>query len=128
MGNRKKPNNGEQLVNKKDLNLICTEFINFYYKKITENLDELFNNNLWKSYSIVNLDGCNLEHLDFINFCNNFLGKEINILSYQFVPDGSRRLDIMVKCSVDENIFVQNFALVEVKENFYIKSTQIYFI
>lgn len=128
----KKRTKGDQFVNKVDMNKICIDFITFYYTTLQNNCDELLNSPLWKPYTKMNIDGmsCNFDLI--VKFHKNLVGSNIEIISHQFVPDGSRRLDIMVKGKITKNyenkMFVQSFALIEYKKTFFIKLIQFYFI
>lgn len=128
----KKPTKGDQFINKNDLNKITNDFINFYYKNWMENTNILFANPIWKPYTKINVDGVSLNPQQTVQFHKNLEKGSFKLDKYQFVPDGSRRIDIMVKGvmtkkGISKNI-VQVFALVEVKKQFYLKSMQIFII
>ena len=128
----KRGKNGSQFVNNVDINKVCNDFLHFYYKNWMENVDLLFKNQIWKPFTKINIDDKSLTPQQTIQFHKNLQGGIFERISYQFVPDGSRRLDIMVKGKITKSgitkFIIQSFALVEIKGNFYLKYTQIYFI
>ena len=126
------PKSGDQFVNKTDMNKICNDFLNFYYNTWRLNVQQLITSPIWKPHSKINIEGRAMPPHEAVQFHQNFQGAVFEKISHQFVPDGSRRLDIMVKGRISKGghskIFVQCFALVELKGSFFIKSTQFYFI
>lgn len=127
-----KQTKGDQFVNKVDLNKITLDFITFYYNTWINNVDKLFSHQMWKSYTVINIEGTKLNPHDTVQYFKRFQGATFSVESYQFAPDGSRRLDIMVKGIMTQSgitkTLVQTFALIEIKGEFYLKSTQIYFV
>ena len=123
---------GSQFVNNVDMNKVCNDFLAFYYNTWRTNVPQLIASPIWKPHSKINIDGSQLTPQQTIQFHQNLQGAHFEKISHQFVPDGSRRMDIMVKGRVSKNghtkIFVQCFALVELKGSYFIKSTQFYFI
>ena len=131
MANRMKKS-GDQFVNKVDMGKTCDDFLIFYYNTWRLNVQQLITSPIWKQNTKINLEGRSLTPQETVQFHQNFQGAIFEKISHQFVPDGSRRLDIMVKGRITKGnqskFFVQSFALVELKGTFYIKSTQFYFI
>lgn len=132
MGKRQQPNNGEQLVNKVDLNKITIDFIKFYYGKWMESCDDIIASNMFKPNTKINIDGKTFNLPEFYSFLKTFEKSNYRMESYQFVPDGGRRVDIMTKGILTKDsikkTMIQNIALIECRGGFYIRSTQIYFI
>jgi len=128
----KKITKGDQFVNKADLGKVTDDFIKFYYSNWMMNVNALFAHPMWKNYTYINVEGSKLNPQQTIQYHKGFQGSHFQMEGYQFVPDGSRRVDIMVKGKMTKGgitkTLVQTFALVEVKGSFYLKSTQIYFI
>lgn len=128
----KRGKKGSQFVNNVDMEKVCSNFLVFYYKNWMVNVDLLFKNPIWKPFTKINIDGKSMSPQDTIRFHKNLQGGKFEKISYQFVPDGSRRLDIMMKGKITKSgiskFIIQSFALIEIKGQFYLKSTQIYFI
>lgn len=131
----RKVTNGDQLVNKInkiDLEKICNNFINNYYNFWVTDVNKLLTSKMWKSFTKFCIEGKNVTPEEAIVFHQKLSGCKFKLLNKQFIPDGSRRLDIMVKGLFFKNQLnqgiVQTFALVEIKDTFYIKSTQIFLI
>ena len=126
---------GDQLTNKADLNKITNDFTEYYYTKWMENLDDLFSSGIFTSKTFYNVNGEQLDNEAIIAFHNTFIGYKINIDTIQFNPDGSRRIDILVKghfISVESpeepQHFVQTFGIIENKGNFFIKNSNFLFL
>ena len=132
MASGRKKKSGDQFVNNVDMNQICNNFIEFYYKNWMTNVRGLVQSPIWKPYTKVNVDGTSLLPQQTVQYLTNLQGSKFELISKQFVPDGSRRLDIMIKGKITKNsitkFIIQSFALIEIKGQFYLKSTQIYFI
>jgi len=128
----KKLTKGDQFINKANLSKITDDFIRFYYNTWVTDVSRLFTNKIWKSYTYINVDGKKLTPEQTVSFHKKFQGCHFQMVSYQFVPDGSRRIDILSKGKMTKGgitkFIIQTFALIEIKGNFYLKSTQIYFI
>ena len=123
---------GDQFVNTANLKKVTNDFIKFYYSNLITNVDALLSHPMWKSFTFINVEGSKLSPKQTIQYYKGFEGSHYQIEGYQFVPDGSRRVDIMAKGKMTKGgitkTLVQTFALIEVKGSFYLKSTQIYFI
>lgn len=123
---------GNQFLNKVDMSKISNDFIISYYNTWKNDVHKLVTSPIWKTNTKVNLDGKNLTPQETVYFHQNLQNAHFENIHHQYVSDGSRRLDIMVKGKVSKGghykIFVQTFALVELKGTFYIKSTQFFFI
>lgn len=123
---------GEQFVNKVDLNKITSDFINFYYNCWITNVDALFAHQIWCAYTVVNIEGTKLNPQETVQYFKKFQGAQFKLDSYQFAPGGSRRIDIMSKGKMTMSgitkTIIQTFALIELKDTFKLKSTQIYFV
>jgi len=129
---------GDQLTNKADLNKITNDFIEYYYTKWMENLDELFSSGIFTPKTFYNVNGEHLDNESIIAFHNSFCESKINIDSSQFNPDGSRRIDILVKGhfvsiveETEEDViqhFVQTFGIIENKGFFFIKNSNFIFL
>ncbi|ADO67510.1 hypothetical protein crov476 [Cafeteria roenbergensis virus] len=129
---RSKQTKGDQFVNKVDLKKITHDFITFYYNTWINDVNKLFSHPMWKSYTIINIEGTKLNPLETVQYFKRFEGATFSIENYQYAPDGSRRIDIMSKGIMTQSgitkTLVQTFALIEIKGDFYLKSTQIYFV
>jgi hypothetical protein len=129
---------GDQLTNKADLNKVTNDFIKYYYTKWIENLDELFSSGIFTPKTFYNVNGEQLDNESIIAFHNSFCESKINIDSSQFNPDGSRRIDILVKGhfisimeETEEDViqhFVQTFGIIENKGFFFIKNSNFIFL
>jgi len=128
----KKVTKGDQFVNKANLGKVTDDFIKFYYNNWMTNVNALFAHPMWKNYTFINVEGSKLTPQQTIQYHKGFEKCHFQMGGYQFVPDGSRRVDIMAKGKMTKGgitkTLVQTFALIEVKGSFYLKSTQIYFI
>ena len=128
----KKITKGDQFVNKANLSKICEDFTKFYYNTWVTDVSKLFTNKIWKSYTFINVEGTKLTPQQTVEYHKKFQGSRFEMIGYQFVPDGSRRIDILSKGRMTKygitKILVQTFALIEIKGSFYLKSSQIYFI
>jgi hypothetical protein len=127
-----KKTSGDQFVNKVDMKQVCNNFLKFYYNTWSTNVPQLVSSPIWKHHTKININGNSVTPQQAVQFHQNFQGAVFDSFSHQFIPDGSRRLDILVKGRISKSghskVFVQSFALVELKGNFFIKSTQFYFI
>lgn len=128
----RKTTSGDQFVNKVDLNQICNNFITNYYNFWVTDINKLLSSDMWKPHTKFSIEGKNVSAQEAVLFHHKLTGCTFKLLNKQFIPDGSRRLDIMVKGLFTKNNLsqqlVQTFALIEVRGTFYIKSTQIFLI
>lgn len=123
---------GDQFVNKVNLDEFCNNFINNYYSFWVTDVNKLLGSDMWKYYTKFSIEGKIVSSQEAVLFHKRLSDCTFKLLNKQYIPDGSRRMDIMVKGQFSKNglsqIIVQTFALIEVKGKFTIKSTQIFLI
>lgn len=123
---------GDQVVNKADLNQIKDQFINFYYQNWFSNVASLFQSPIWKSYTKMMVDNVTLNPHQIINWHTNLSKGNFKIDRSQFIPDGGRRMDIMVQGTMtlahESKKMIQNFVIIENGGKWWIKSILVYFI
>jgi len=132
MGKRQKPNKGEQIVNKLDLNKVVIDFIKFFFESWTSDVNKIISSDMIKQHTKINIDSQILNIQQFFQFLKTFEHSHFHLDKFQFVPDGARRIDINIKVNITKNsiskFFIINIALVEIKGQFYIKYIQAFFI
>jgi len=128
----KKVTKGDQVVNKVDLNLIKEQFISFYYQNWFSNVSGLFQSPIWKSYTKMMVDNVEMNSHQIVSWHNTFSKGGFKIDRSQFIPDGARRMDIMVQGTMtlgtESRKMIQNFVILENGGNWWIKSILVYFI
>ena len=127
-----KNTSGLQFVNVADLGKVCEEFINFYYGNINSP-DTLFESGIFTPKTIFNVNGDIIDNDKIIEFITSISHFTFTINHFQLIPDGSRRMDILVKALYtdtegNEQHFTQTFGLIERKGSFFVKNSNIMFL
>ena len=119
----------KQTLETVDIKQVVNNFITFYYKSWMEDVVKLLSSPLWKEYTIFNFNDKKLSSEEIIKFHEELKGNQFELISCQFIPDGSRRIDILITGKIfndkHSKVIVQTFALLEIKKDFYIKSSQV---
>lgn len=131
MDSKSQDTSGDQFVNKADLSTVCKEFIDFYYSNLNTP-DTLFSSGIFTPKTIFNVNGEIIDNDKIVAFITSSSSYVFNVNHFQLNPDGSRRMDILVKASYKnldgEQHFIQTFGLIECKKSFFIKNSHIIFL
>lgn len=122
-------NNGDNIVQKIDINSIVKEFINFYYTSFNNNPIDLINHKMIREYSSLKYKGIKYNGEKFFNTIINFTNGKIKMVPQiiEFMDSGSRRIDISILGVVSDNKqsknFNQTFLISHNKDGWYIKNS-----
>jgi len=123
---------GDQVVNKVNLDVIKDQFMNFYYQNWFSDVTILFQSPIWKPYTKMMVNNVSMNSTEIIRWHTLFCKGHFKIEKSQYVPDGSRRMDIMVQGALtvgsETKIMIQNFVIIENGGKWWIKSILIFFI
>jgi hypothetical protein len=110
---------------------ITRVFVNFYYENWMKNCPNLFSSCLWKHFTKMKVDNVELGITDIKSWHENFKDASFELIRYQYVLDGTRRIELMVQGKISKNnltkIINQNFSLLEHSGQWWIKSILIFF-
>lgn len=129
---------GYNINNKIDIGKVAGEFINFYYTNTSftnnssNSIDKLYQINMIRDYTKFKYNGDELKNEQIINFLQMFISSyRVSINKYDFIDNGSRRIDISLigsatNISNNEKFnFNQTFTICHQKgeETWYIKNS-----
>ena len=126
---QKKKNNGDNIIQKIDIQKTVTEFINFYYLNSNTNPNQLVSSNVLREYSSIKYNSQKYSGRDYFEIINTFFknGIKMNPTKVEFIDSGSRRIDIsLIGVAIDssqEKHFTQTFLLSHDTEGWFIKNS-----
>ena len=110
---------------------ITKVFVNFYYENWMKNCDALFSSCLWKHFTKFQVNNIEIPLEQIKLWHQNLSDSSFELIRYQYVIDGSRRIDLMVQAKISKNNVTKNlnqhFSLLEHSGQWWIKSNMIYF-
>jgi hypothetical protein len=126
--NKNSNKSGYNINNYIDIGQVSSDFIENYFKSLkNNNIDELINNKVLREYTSIKYDNNKLQGENLIEFLNTFSNYNIQILKYNYINSGSRRIDIStvgLLTNESENInFNQTFILCNQDNSWYIKNS-----
>ena len=119
---------GYNINNYIDIGQVSSDFIKTYFDFLKKNnINGLINNKVLRQYTSIKYDNNKFQGEKLIEFLNTFTNYNIQILKYNYIDSGSRRIDIstiglLTNKSGNFN-FNQTFILCNQDNSWYIKNS-----
>jgi hypothetical protein len=126
---QKKKNNGDNIIQKINIQKTVTDFVDFYYSNLNTNPNNLASSTILREYSSIKYNGKKCSGKDYFELINTFFknGVNMNPTNFEFIDSGSRRIDIsLIGIATDKSVrkqFTQTFLLSHNKQGWFIKNS-----
>ena len=127
----KAPTTGDQVNQLVDINLVGTQFVQFYYQKWISNPQEIFQSGIFKHHTRLKYKGTIYkgEALAQLHIDTHKKGISFQLTDIQVLDSGGRRADILVVGKLKETTqsqemtFSQYFTIANNKENWFLHNS-----
>ncbi len=125
------PTTGDQVNQLVDINIVGTQFVQFYYQKWISNPQEIFQSGIFKNHTRLKFKGTVYkgDTLAQLHIDTQKKGISFQINDIQVLDSGGRRADILVVGNIKETpqskqlTFSQYFTIANNKENWFLHNS-----